>query len=124
VIYLASPYSHPDAIVRKDRYRAACQAVAALLQAGHVAFSPIVHGHALVEHGLPTDWEFWRGCDQALLERCDEVVVLTLDGWEESDGVRGEVALAAELGRPVRYLAPEDAARSPTSVQVATGSPG
>jgi len=34
MIYLASPYSHPDPAVRAERYRAACRATAALLLAG------------------------------------------------------------------------------------------
>ncbi|MCP4786571.1 MAG: DUF1937 family protein [Fuerstiella sp.] len=45
--------------------------------------------------------------------RCDEVVVLTLDGWRNSEGVQAEVRIAAELGKPVRYLEPE-ATGSPT----------
>jgi nucleoside 2-deoxyribosyltransferase len=114
VIYLASPYSHPDPAVRERRFRMACQAVAALLRSGQVAFSPVVHGHPLVEHGLPTDWEFWQTCDRAFLEACDEVLVLMLDGWQESAGVWEEIRLAGELGKPVRYLTPEDDKGSPT----------
>jgi nucleoside 2-deoxyribosyltransferase len=119
MIYLASPYSHTDPAVRADRYRAACRATAALLKAGRVVFSPIVHSHPLVEFGLPTAWSFWERIDRAHLERCDEVVVLTLDGWHASVGVSAEVAIARALGKPVRYLGPE-AAGSPTSPDVAT----
>ena len=39
--------------------------------------------------------------------RCDEVIVLQLDGWRESEGVQAEMALARELGRRVDYLTPE-----------------
>ena len=105
MIYLASPYSHPDPAVREQRFRAACRVVAALLRAGHVVFSPIVHCHVLVEHGLPTDWAFWRHVDREHLKRCDEVVVLMLDGWNRSVGVRVEIRIAQELGKPVGYLA-------------------
>jgi Domain of unknown function (DUF1937) len=58
MIYLASPYSHPDATVRESRFRAACQAVVALLLTGEVVFAPIVHCHPLVEYGLPTAGTF------------------------------------------------------------------
>ncbi|GIW55540.1 MAG: hypothetical protein KatS3mg082_1944 [Nitrospiraceae bacterium] len=34
MIYLASPYSHPDPAVREERFHAACRAAAALLLAG------------------------------------------------------------------------------------------
>jgi hypothetical protein len=120
MIYLASPYSHPDQTIREQRFRAACRAVATLLRAGHVVFSAIVHSHPLVEHGLPADWKFWECIDHQHLERCDEVVVLMLDGWRESTGVRAEVRIARELGRPIRYVAPETATGLPTFASVAT----
>jgi hypothetical protein len=31
MIYLASPYSHPDPLVREQRFRDACRATASLL---------------------------------------------------------------------------------------------
>lgn len=120
MIYLASPYSHSEAVVREQRLRAACHATAQLIAAGHIVFSPIVHGHPLVHHGLPTDWLFWERFDRDYLVRCNEVVVLMLDGWRESVGVAAEIRIAAELGKPVRYLAPE-ATGSPTLAHVATG---
>jgi nucleoside 2-deoxyribosyltransferase len=107
MIYLASPYSHPDPAIREERFRAACRAAAALLRSGRAVFSPIAHSHPLVEHGLPTDWEFWQHCNVEHLQRCDEVMVLTLDGWQASVGVQAEIKIATELGRPVSYLTPE-----------------
>jgi hypothetical protein len=114
MIYLASPYSHPDPTVREQRFRAACLAAAQLVSAGHIVFSPIAHGHPIALCGLPTDWRFWEPFDRHLLARCDEVVVLMLDGWETSVGVREEIRIARELGKPVRYLAPELPPVSPT----------
>jgi hypothetical protein len=66
-------------------------------------------------------WSFWEQYDRKFLERCDEVVVLMLDGWEESVGVQAEIRIAGELGKPVRYLAPEEAAGSPTLAHVGPG---
>jgi nucleoside 2-deoxyribosyltransferase len=121
MIYLASPYSHPDPTVREQRFRAACRLVAAFLRAGMLVFSPIAHSHPLVEFGLPTDWRFWERYDRAHLERCDEVVVLMLDGWKESAGVQAEVRIARELGKPVRFLGVEEAHGSPTLAHVGPG---
>ena len=123
IIYLASPYSHPDPAVREQRFHAACRAAVALLHAGRVVFSPIAHSHPLAQHSLPGNWQFWEQYDRKFLERCDEVVVLMLDGWEESVGVQAEIRIARELGKPVRYLAPELAPVSPTLAHVASGSP-
>lgn len=104
MIYLASPYSHPDAEVRETRFRDACRAAAILMRHGHAVFSPIAHSHSICTHGLPTDWQFWEAFDRDLLGRCDEVVVLMLDGWSESAGVLAEIRIAGSLGKPVRYL--------------------
>jgi hypothetical protein len=72
-----------------------------LLQA---VFSPIVPSHPLVAYGLPTDGSFWQRVDAEHLRRCDEAVVLMLDGWGSSDGVQVEIRLAQELGKPLRYI--------------------
>ncbi len=119
MIYLASPYSHPDPAVREWRFRAACRATASLLRAGEVVFSPIVQSHPLVEFALPTAWTFWELIDRVYLERCDEVVVLMLEGWKESVGVREEIESARSAGKPVRFLGVEESHRSSTLAHVA-----
>lgn len=118
MIYLASPYTHPDAAVREQRFREACHTAAALMRVGHVVYAPVVHGHPLAEHGVPGDWRTWEQSGREHLARCDEVVVLVLDGWLESAGVAAEVQIAGELGKPVRYLALEALAVSPTVAHV------
>jgi len=106
MIYLCSPYSHPDPSVREARFDAACLATVELMRAGHVVFSPIVHGHPLVRFDLPIEWDYWERIDREHLRKCDEVVVLMLDGWRESRGVQAEIDLAIEMDLPIRYLPP------------------
>jgi hypothetical protein len=106
MIYLASPYTHVDAAVRESRFDAACLATSTLMRAGLSVYAPIVHSHPLVRYGLPIEWEFWQAHDCEHLQRCDEVMVLTLDGWKTSRGVQAEIALAIELDLPIRYLSP------------------
>ena len=106
MIYLASPYTHEDATVRESRFDAACKATSTLMRAGLSVYSPIVHSHPLVRYGLPSEWEFWQAHDCEHLRRCDEVMVLTLDGWNASRGVQAEIALAIQLALPIRYLSP------------------
>ena len=107
MIYLASPYSHADSMVREYRFREACRAAARFMRLGQAVFSPIAHGHCICTHGLLTDWRFWEASDRYHLQRCEEVVVLMLDGWRESEGVQAEIRIAGEYGKPVRYVAPE-----------------
>lgn len=111
MIYLASPYTHPDSIIREQRYRAACMATATMLRAGVPVYAPIVHTHPLVAHGLPGDWRFWSRYDQTFLEIADAVVVLALDGWQESIGVGEELRLAEQMGIPVTFATAEEIER-------------
>ena len=106
MIYLASPYTHPDPVVIMRRYEAACCAAAELIRQGKTVFSAISHSHGIARYGLPIDWRFWERHDRRYLEACDEVVVLMLDGWRESVGVQAEIAIARELDKPVTLLAP------------------
>ena len=109
MIYLACPFSHPDPAVREARFQAACRAAADLLLAGEVAFAPVVYGHPLVALGVPGDWPFWSRLDRAMIERCDEVHVLALPGWDTSVGVRQEVLFARSFGKPVKFVMPAKA---------------
>jgi hypothetical protein len=108
MIYLASPYTHPDEGVRKWRFHEACRAAAALLRAGVTVFSPIAHSHPISRFGMPTSREFWSQIDREYLSRCDVLAVLTLAGWRESVGVQGEIELAREMGIPVVYVSPTE----------------
>ena len=108
LIYLASPYTHPDPIVREARFCAACRQAARMIQNRILVFSPVAYGHVVASYGLPLDWTFWEPFDQAFLELCSEVWVLTLDGWQESKGVQAEITIAQKLNKPVVWVAPLD----------------
>src|SRR5690606_17830743 len=82
LIYLASPYSHPDPAVRELRYKAAVKCSADLLLRGHLVYSPIVQHHPMQQmHNLPDTWEFWKHICLGMLKNCDELWVLKLPGW-------------------------------------------
>jgi len=108
MIYLASPYSHPDPAVREARFHAACRQVADMLRCGIAVFSPVVYFHQLAtDYALPP-WEcFWWALNPQLLGASDEVWVLKLDGWEKSRGVRAGMKMAKELGKPVMLIEPD-----------------
>lgn len=105
MIYLASPYSHPDPAVRRGRARLAAVAASVLteLHAEVFVYSPITHGHAMDEQRqLPESWEFWRPRCRAAVERSSEVACLLLDHWWESVGMATEYRWAQELEIPTR----------------------
>ena len=97
-----------------------CRVAAELVSAGHVVFSPIVHGHPLVRFGLPTDWRFWQRHDREHLGRSKLLLVLALDGWQQSIGVQAEIGIARALALPVVYLVETRPATLPTLAFAAT----
>ena len=107
MIYLASPYTHDDPAVMQARYEAVCQAAAHFMGMGHHVYSPIAHSHGIAAYGLPTEWKFWQALDEDMIRRCDEVWVVMLDGWDESRGIRAEVAFAQAEGKRVFFMLPE-----------------
>jgi hypothetical protein len=124
MIYLASPYTHPDPAVREARFRAACRQAAEMFRCGIPVFSPIAYSHAIAEHGLPLEWDFWERFDRAFLDVCTEVWVLTLDGWRESRGVQAEIVLARQMGKPVSFVEPRDALTDQTQVAAVRAGAG
>lgn len=124
LIYLASPYSHHDPLVVEARFEAVCREASRLMGEGYLIYSPIAHTHPIaIRGGLPTDWEFWRDYDEAIISRCTELWVLTLDGWDTSRGVSAELQIADALGLPIKHIAPATeamhSASDPTPVPAA-----
>lgn len=104
MIYLAGPYTHFDPSVMEDRYQEHMRHLAHLLNEGLVVFSPIVSWHVVADvHHLPIDWTFWRYLDLAILERCDRLIVLMLDGWQDSVGTTAEIDFAKLKPIPIEY---------------------
>jgi hypothetical protein len=107
LVYLASPYSHPDPEVREERFQAVARHAAKLMRDGVNVFSPISHTHPIAQYDLPQGWEFWERYDRAMLGVCSRMIVLKLDGWKESKGVAAEIAIMQEQGKAVEYQEPD-----------------
>ena len=111
--YLASPYSHDCPAIRVARFHQANFAAAILMNFGILTISPISHSHPIHldanGHELPLDsasfW-FWQDWNRVLFDRCDGLIVLTLEGWEDSSGVHMEQRWAREQKKPIWYVEP------------------
>lgn len=111
-IYLAVPY----AVSPQRAFRAANQTAARLMLEGNIVFSPISHGHHIADHlphAVRTDSDWWMKYERPHIEWADEVYVICIGDkgmeWiERSKGVQNELAIAAELGKPVRYTQYDD----------------
>jgi dienelactone hydrolase len=81
--------------VREERATLAAQAAHTIAARGYLVYAPVVYGHAVDCSGdHPPDWDYWmRHAAASLLRNTDSLVVLDIDGWHESAGVRYEIEL-------------------------------
>lgn len=103
--YLASPYSRaPGGIVRA--WADACTAAGQMILQGHAVYSPIAHTHPIAMHAHidPLDHERWMKRDAAMMERCDELWIVKMPGWNESVGIAIERATFELARKPERML--------------------
>lgn len=107
LIYIASPYSHPDAAVRLARYEHAKRYTAELLRLGFAAFSPIVYGHGMAD-AVGTHYEPWAKFNDAIISKCSAVHILALDGWKASRGIAHELMVAETYKVPACIVFPAE----------------
>jgi hypothetical protein len=104
ISYLACPYTHEHDYVQHRRYEQVTSVAAQLMSEGQCIYSPITSMHYLSRH-LVRDGDFWLQHDLTILSRCDKLIVLQLDGWEQSVGLKMEIEFAKSAGIPIEYLA-------------------
>jgi hypothetical protein len=109
--YISNPYNGSPEL-RELRANIAAKTCGRLLKKGIHAWSPIVHNHAMLKafdhfsleerRSLILDFDF------SLLRNSRGMIVLEMDGWKDSYGVKAELALCKKLGIPVSYLDPRE----------------
>lgn len=104
-IYLACPYSHPDAEVRENRVELANQVAAEIMQDGYIVFSPLSHSHGIAHYiGNHMEHDFWLKQCLAFIPWCDELWIMQLPGWKESSGIKMEVEVAGKKNKNIKYI--------------------
>jgi len=104
--YLAAPYTHPDPTVVEERMTQLCKVDAALMKRGIFTVSPLLKHYVAKHENLPTDFAYWQDYSTELIQRCDCLLVLMLDGWDVSPGVTAEIDDAKHNGLSVYYIDP------------------
>lgn len=96
-IFVCSPY-RGDVAANVDVARATCGVV---LRAGDAPFAPHLLYPVLLDDADAEERALGMAAGRAWLEVADEVLVV----GPVTDGMRGEIAAAAALGIPIRYVA-------------------
>jgi hypothetical protein len=103
-LYLACPYSHADAKVRKYRLDKVTKVTTLLVGAGMSVYSPLVSTAPIERAGVRLTSREWIRHDKPFLEAAQAMLVLTLAGWEESEGVTLEIEFMKRTRKPVLFL--------------------
>jgi hypothetical protein len=109
--YISNPYNGTEE-QKELRAKIAAEVCGKLLKRGVHAWSPIVHNHAMMkscdEFTLEQRRTLILDFDFSLLLASKGMIVLKIDGWKESYGVRKEIELCLEKSIPIKYLSPEE----------------
>lgn len=102
-IYVASPYTHPDPMIRGRRCSLVVNFAAHLIKHGLVVYVPVPHYEAI--YGVLDSWNCRPTEDEIdemnrsfLVNWATHLVVYAIDGWTTSRGVWVEMELAKQLG--------------------------
>jgi hypothetical protein len=112
IIYLACPYTDSDRLLRLWRFEMATAAAATLIKRGYIVFSPITMTHPIdvvlagSDNTLGSD--YWVKFDEAFMSMCSEMVILNIDGWDRSSGIKREIEFFRNAGKPVSFMAPSE----------------
>ena len=106
--YLASPYSHTNSFIKQCRYEAVIYAGSLLTRKGFRLLEPIAMCHEQSNrHDMPGGYEFWKTRDRGFIDICDGIIVLTINGWDESVGVSDEIQHARDTRKSVTFMSPQ-----------------
>ncbi len=105
--YLASPYSkYPGGV--EAAFNEACVNAAMLMAEGIPIFCPIAHTHPLDAY-IPREKSthaFWMKADRWAVQLAHGIIVLEMDGWQDSLGVRHEIKCFQEALKPIIPMTP------------------
>lgn len=106
--YLATPYSKYEGGNLELAFREAARLAAQLMQCGVIVYSPIAHTHPLAIYGDvdPLDHDIWLPFDEAMMQRCDVLIVAQMNGWKDSKGINHEIAFFTKRKRTIFLLDP------------------
>ncbi len=100
--YIAAPYWHNDESVREERRQKTIAYSMMLTRRGILNYSPLLYSEKFKKTKVPE--QYWLEHGVRMVDACDVVRVLCLDGWDQSGGVKDEIKRAEEQGKSIEYI--------------------
>ena len=107
--YIASPYSHENPVIVEKRVAAAKRVEVFMAEnySRTTVYVPIANTPEQQKRGVQPK-KGWYLYDFDRLKTADRLIVLMLDGWEDSIGVALEIAFALGKGLGISYYTLEE----------------
>jgi hypothetical protein len=125
--YISNPYNGTEE-QREERAQIAAKVCGQLLKKDVHAWSPIVHNHSMMKTYNEFTLEERRtkilDFDFSLLKASKGMIVLKIQGWKDSFGVKAEIELCQRLSIPIKYLNPADLEFCDCPLEILTDHPG
>jgi hypothetical protein len=110
--YLATVYRKHEAGLDAAAEEAARYA-AAFTDAGIPVFAPIPHGHAIAKHSQTSpDAQFWADLQFHFMRPAYGLIVVRMDHWNESSGIKEEIKFFTAARRPIIHVNTDDPVRN------------
>lgn len=116
MVYLASPYTaigmrgYCKRKLEADRLVKVTRIASKLTEIHGFAFIlPITQSAAMTHFNknMSGAFEYWSEIDYTFIRKSDELWVVMLPGWQESEGVFQEINYATKLKKPIKYIDPK-----------------
>lgn len=104
MIYLAAPYNDSDPSIVQARMEIIYRVMGEFMKEGRHVVTPLFMHEIVIRHELDGTYEYWEKYCLDMLKRCDEMIVLCLPNWTESNGVKGEMEFCKRTGKRVTFM--------------------
>ena len=104
--FVSSPYNHNSVSVRSAHFEDVCKVCAHFAaELRMIVYSPIVHWHPIAAiYDLPKGHEYWKEADETMLSKAREMIIIHMEGTEESAGIENETRFCNQNNIPIRHF--------------------
>jgi len=105
MILIAFPFNCEE-IEKSKRIEYVKNLISEKLKQGTFYYSPILYAYDFLDLDVSTFYNNWKLFCKDCVKLSTKLVVIQFDGWEDSQGIKNEIASAIENNIEIEYLSP------------------